>query len=101
MEERIAEKNREQTEKFHANLNALSERNKRERAETSALFAKALQSDREEVEKRRAADIEAEKSKAAKEIEDKYERQGMKSEHTKQIDASLKKMLGNMQGLND
>ena len=101
MEKRVAEKNQEQAEQFHTELNAITERNEQAQAETNALFTKALQSEREDAEKRRASEMEAEKAKATQAIEAKYEEQGVKSEQTQRTDVALKKMLKNIPGLND
>ena len=70
MEERIAEKDKEQAEQFRTELNAITERNEQEQAEMNALFIKAAQSSREEAEKRRAVEMEAEKAKVNREFKD-------------------------------
>lgn len=93
MREQAAKNNQEKTQQFYAGLNKVKEHSEREQAEINALYAKAVQSDQEDAEKRRAIEIEAEKAKATKAIEDRYERRGVKSDHTKRINSAIKNML--------
>lgn len=77
------------------------EQSKKDREATQALWNKALQSEHDDAEKKRAAEIEAEKSKAIADVEAKYENQGIKSEETLRRDSAWKSMLGNLRGMKD
>lgn len=101
MQARVDEENKKKSEQFRSHLTDMTKRNEQQQKKLSALFTKAAQSSREEAEKHRAVEIEAEKEKAAQAIEAKYEEQGVKSEQTKQTDEALKNMLRNMTGAND
>lgn len=101
MQARVDAKDQEQAKQTHDNLQAMTNREKEKRSEISDLFAKAVLSEREEAEKKRAAEIEKEKAQAVKEIEERYEGQGVKSEESKQRDAAWSRMLGNIPGMKD
>lgn len=77
------------------------EQSKKEREAVQALWNKSLQIERDEAEKKRAAEIEAEKSKAIAGVEANYENQGIKSEETLRRNSAWKSMLGNLRGMKD
>ncbi len=101
MQERVDAKFQAKVDKSWESFNKQQERAKKEQEEVNELFRKSILSERKEAEKKRAAEIEAEKAKAIAEVEAKYESQGVKSEKTKQRDAAFKSMLGNIRGMND
>lgn len=101
MRERIAENEAKQSEQFRADLRAMTNKNAKQQEEAQALWNKAMQSEHDEAEKIRAAEIETEKAKAIKEVEAKYEERGVKSEHTQKREAGLKRMLKNLKGMDD
>lgn len=74
---------------------------KKEQEAVQALWNKSLQIERDEAEKKRAAEIEVEKAKAIAEVEAKYESQGIKSEETVKKEVAFKSMLSNMRGMKD
>lgn len=102
MKEWIAEDHQNQKQAFSESLQAMSDRNKKQIEESTALFHKAIQSSYDEDKKFRDAEIEAEKQKTAKEIEDRFEREtGVKSEESLKRETALRGMLKNIKGLTD
>ncbi|MDT2390965.1 hypothetical protein ABQD95_19125 [Enterococcus avium] len=77
------------------------EQSRKEQEAVQALWNKSLQIERDEAEKKRAAEIEVEKAKAIAEVEAKYESQGIKSEETVKKEVAFKSMLSNMRGMKD
>lgn len=69
------------------------EQSRKEQEAVQALWNKSLQIERDEAEKKRAAEIEVEKAKAIAEVEAKYESQGIKSEETVKKEVAFKSML--------
>jgi len=96
MQKRVDEKDRKQSEEFRASLQAQTDQTIEEQNKMQELFAKAVQSEHDEAEKKRAAEIEAEKSKAVADVEAKYENKGVISEATKKRDEAYRKMLKNL-----
>lgn len=101
MEDRADKKNTELARQSFAKLDASVEKDKKEQEELNELFAKVMLSEREENEVKRAAEMEDEKAKAVAEVEVKYESQGLKSDHTKQLDEAYGSLLKNIPGIND
>ncbi|MBM7710631.1 hypothetical protein [Enterococcus xiangfangensis] len=102
MEERVAEDHQKQKQAFADSMQAITDRNKKQIEESTALFHKAIASSYEDDKKIRDAEIEAEKQKAAKEIEDRFEREtGVKSEESLKRETALRGMLKNLKGMND
>lgn len=97
----VDKKNEEQSAQFHADLQAITDNANAEPDEVNELFAKSILSEREDNEKLKAKEMEAEKAKAIKEVEVKYENQGIKSDATKQLDDAYKDILKNIPGMND
>ncbi|MGX6979144.1 hypothetical protein ACWN8V_07775 [Vagococcus elongatus] len=93
MQERVDKKNAEQAEQVRKNWESIRVKAEKKRRDSTQLFMKALKSEREENEKKRAIEIEAEKEKAIAEVEAKYESKGVKSEHTKQMDNAYRSLL--------
>lgn len=88
-----AEKERQEKENaFNEQMSKYTEKQIKKREETNELFAKALISDREDTEKKRDIDIKLEKDKAIKEVEERYESRGVKSEQTKKIDEAYRNL---------
>lgn len=101
MLESAAENEAHQSEQFRAGLKAMNDKRTQQQEEVQSLWNKAMQSEHDNAEKKRAAEIEAEKAKAIKEVEAKYEKQGVKSESTQRKEAGLRSMLKNFTGLDD
>lgn len=101
MQEKVDKENKKKSEQFRTSLNAQTERSKKKQDELNNLFAKAILSERKETERKRVAEIEAEKAKTIADIESKHERKGVKSEATKQKEKAIKNMLANLRGMND
>ena len=98
MQKVVDERNAKRSEEFHASLQKKSDRWIAERNANSDLLAKAILSNREDNEKKRAAEMEIEKAKAIAEVEAKYEREsGVKSADTLKRDAAYKEMVRNLQ----
>lgn len=100
MQARVDEQGREQAEAFHGHLRALSDQAQTERSEAAELFNKAMQSERNEAYARRADELEEEKVKAIKAVEDRYEKDNVKSSHTRVLDSAYAKLLGHEVGQN-
>lgn len=102
MKERAEEQRKQREEDFRAALNAKREKVIKERQESTALFHKAIASSYEADKKIRDAEVEAEKQKAIREVEERFEDQyGVKSEESLNRDEDLRKMLRNITGMND
>lgn len=99
--EQVAEEDRKRTEEFHDYLNGLTDKKIKQQNEMQSLAGRAAGREIERAEKKRDAEIEAEKAQAIADIEAKYESQGVKSEETKQREAAWKSTLKNLRGLND
>lgn len=98
MQKVVDERNAKRSEEFHASLQRTADRWIAERNANSDLLAKAILSNREDNEKKRAAEMEIEKAKAIAEVEAKYEREsGVKSVDTLKRDAAYKEMARNLQ----
>lgn len=69
---------------------------KQEQEELQGLFHKAIQLDHEAVEQKKAETIKNEKAKVIQEVESKFENQGVKSEHTKQLEQSYQGLLNGL-----
>ncbi|APZ49711.1 hypothetical protein BW721_08585 [Jeotgalibaca sp. PTS2502] len=101
MQDRVDEENHKKASESWEKFNKKMERQKESQKEWNDLIAKAVLSEREENEKKRSIEIEKEKAKAIKEVEDKYERQGLKSEDTKRKEEAYRSLLRNISGMND
>lgn len=102
MEERAEEQRKQSEANFRAGLNAKREKAIKERQESTALFHKAIASSYEKDKEIRDAEIEVEKQKAIRAVEERFEDQyGVKSEESLNRDEDLKKMLRNINGMND
>ena len=98
MQKVVDERNAKRSEEFHASLQSMGDRWIAERNANSDLLAKSILSNREDNEKKRAAEMEIEKAKAIAEVEAKYEREsGVKSADTLKRDAAYKEMARNLQ----
>ncbi|MGX6962941.1 hypothetical protein [Vagococcus xieshaowenii] len=96
MEERIKEKDKQKAEEFENYLQAMSEKEEKQRQELQELFYKAILSDKEDAEKKKEKELEQAKEQANKELDEKYEGKGVKSETTKKKDAAYRNLLGNL-----
>lgn len=96
MRKQAAENSNKQQADMISRLQGIEKDNEKGRENTKKLFEKYAQVSTEQAEKSRATEIESEKAKAIEEIEAKYERQGIKSEATKQTDAAYKQMLNDL-----
>ena len=101
LEQRIAAREKEQAEEFYGSLASNTKREEESQGELNELFAKTILSQREAAEEERAAAIEDAKANAEQAVESRYESEGVKSEHTKEIDAAYKSLLGNIPGPRD
>lgn len=101
MEERADAEFARKVEEGKERQRKIDEQAKKEQEGYDKLFQRAMLSEREENEKRRARELEEEKAKAMGKVETKYESKGIKSEHTKRIDKSFKSLLDNLPGLKD
>lgn len=101
MQARVDEENRKKSEQFHERLRKSNEHREKEQAEINELFDKAMKSEREETEAKRAIEIEKEKAKAIAEVEAKYESIGIQTDYTKKKDDDLRNMLRNLRGMPD
>ena len=102
MQKVVDERNAKRSEEFHASLQRMGERQNAERKDAEDLFAKAILSNHEDNEKKRAAEMEIEKAKAIAEVEAKYEREsGVKSADTLKRDAAYRTLLSNIPGIKD
>lgn len=101
MQQRVDEKRKKQEQETYDQWDKERQRADDEQAEVNELFAKSILSEREDNEKLKAKEMEAEKAKAIKGVEVKYENQGIKSDATKQLDDAYKDILKNIPGMND
>lgn len=102
MQERVDEQDKIKAEESRKILARMTEKKEDRQAKINELFAKVILSDREEKENQKADALEAEKLRAVKEVEDRYEEShGIKSNETNDRDAAYASMLSNLKGLGD
>lgn len=102
MQERVDEQGKIKAEESRKILARMTEKKEERQAKINELFAKAILSDREENQSKKVDALEAEKLRAVKEVEDRYEEShGIKSNETKDRDAAYASMLSNLKGLGD
>ncbi|MDR0922044.1 MAG: hypothetical protein LBM95_06665 [Lactobacillales bacterium] len=93
MQERIDEKERQQSEQANANWQVMTDSEIREQNEANELFAKVMLSKRKDAEEAKAKALEEAQAKAIQEIENRFEDKGVKSEKQKQLDEAYKGLL--------
>ena len=91
-----SEQDKKLSETFHKSMAKLTEKATKSREGTTELFLGALQIEQDEKEKERAISIENEKARAIAEVEAKYDSQGIKSDHTLQLDKSYSNLLSSL-----
>lgn len=102
MQRAIDEREAKQSEGFKAAIKAMNARELAEQKANSDLLAKAILSEREDNNKKRAAEMEIEKARAIAGVEAEYEREsGVKSADTLKLDAAYRTLLPNIPGIND
>lgn len=102
MEARAEEQRKQREESFRAAMNEKQSKAIKERQDSTALFHKAIASSYEKNKEIRDAEVEAEKQKAIREVEERFEDEyGVKSEESLRRGEALKGMLRNITGMND
>lgn len=100
-EKTIKENDLKRAEESRASLQALTDKAERKRAADQELFNKALLKTRKEEEEKRAVELEKAKARALNKVEEEYEKHGVKSSKTENLENAYRSMLGNLRGLDD